>query len=161
MGLARPSRGMFSLQFGCVGSGCLGRREQGARQLFRMVQVGYMLVSGTVVCCCRSPGEGKVTRRTPTSLGTWDSSCLASWLRGCLCGLAAGRSPPFPAVSSGLTRLASHTGVSLGKSLRSLQAGSLTGPGEVQAGGSLPSPAVSLPAPSIFNDSSELSFITG
>lgn len=138
----------------CVGLCCLGRGQQGAYQLFR-------LVPGSVVCCCRSPGEGKVTRLSLTSLGMWGSSCLAWWLCGCQRGLAVGRSPPFPAVSSGLTCLASHMGAFLGKSLRSLQAGSLSGPGEVQAGGSLPSPAVSLPAPSIFNDSSELSFITG
>lgn len=87
---------------------------------------GYMLVSGTVVCCCRSPGEGKVTRWSPISLVMCGISCLAWWLRGCLHGLAAVRSPPLPAVSSGL---ASHMGVFLGKSLRSLQAGSLTGAG--------------------------------
>lgn len=64
----------------CVGSCCLARRQQGAHQLFRLVQVGYMLVPGTVVCCCRSPGEGKVTRWSPTSLGMWSSSCLVWWV---------------------------------------------------------------------------------
>lgn len=132
VGLRGPSQlrstcGMLSLQFGLCGSCCLGRRQQGARQLCRLVQVGYMLVSGTEVCCCRSPGEGKVMRWTPRSVGMWGSSCLAWWLRGYLRGLAAGRNPPLPSVSSGLTCLASHMGIFPGKLLRSLQAGSLTG----------------------------------
>lgn len=89
--------------------------------------------------------------------------CLeAALLHGCLHGLAAGRSPPFLAASSGLAHLSGHMGVFLGKPSGSSQTGSLAGAGGgARAGGSLPSPAVSLPGPSIFNDSSELSFITG
>lgn len=132
MGLHGPSQlrstcGMFSLQFGLCGLMLPGKERAKCLAAVQASAGRVPLVSGTVVCCCRSPGEGKVTRWSRTSLGMGGSSWLPWWLRGCLCGLAAGRSPPLPAVSSGLTRLSSHMGVFLGKSLRSLQAGSLTG----------------------------------
>lgn len=103
-------------------------------QLRRLVQGGCTLASDAVAYCCSNvptfPSLGdQVVPHTSQHVGQLSPCLAAALLHGCLRGLAAARSPPFPPASSGLAHLARHVGVFLGKPSGSLQAGSLAGAG--------------------------------
>lgn len=75
-----------------TGSCCLGRREQDAWQL----RAGAGRMHAGVRRCCVSlqrcfhpPSLFQVTRRSPTPLSTWGSSCLA-WRLPCCTGASTG-----------------------------------------------------------------------
>lgn len=162
------AHGMSSLSFGLCGfmlsereaarcsAGCVGWCRRGAH----WCQAPLCIAAVMFPLALPSPAEQALPKMSQ-HVGQLLSCLAAALLHGCLHGLAAGRSPPFMLSLRDLPTLLGTWGFSWESQADLHKLLVLPRPGGVQAGGSLPSPAVSLPGPSIFNGSSEVSFITG